>query len=707
MLARIAELQGKIRAVREGQERMLARAQSDRAQSALFPPPPGRTDAEPSAHARSFQHMKAALLALPEPEAHFAPTDTEAQRRMPETALEYSTDVLAALQGTTTCMPMGLTRSMEEEFRHNADGKFFDVFRYVVYETAAETLDALRLSGGGADKVQVRDRGRSGWRLADFAERTKAREAKLTLAEVAAVRLYSSFARVAWLLNDALRSRRPDDIQAWATTICVTTSAIIKLSQLSSPDATVYSGMPPCTFSALETFAGCRSAAESYLQYGFLPSTLDPQQNALYCGGKYTESVVWIVSSTFSSRPADISSISMYPEECELLFPPCTTLEIIAVERLEKLNKWLVLVRPHICTMRLYTDELLYPWSSPNDALTHQEYDEVMEAGMAHAKGGEAGVGEGKYANDLRDLLTGEPKAAALGLEDYMVFDLLARLEAISPEEVAATEDALRKQGVPQDCRCDFKKIALIESEFRNNKDKLCGDGKTLWDWFHYVAHQAASAESVRWGNRDTGHDGMRLVDFLETPQAKKAKLSLEHLLVLRLYSATPVSFELNAPLRNFKRDEATGLVVKPIRMGGEHAFPVTVMVLSEAIKRLRDSEGKKVVILWRGLKNMNLEHDSDFLLAGGVEMSPMSTSYLLKTALVYSHSSHSIIFKIVTRSFMERGADLEWISCFPEEKVCIALCSTSSTMQLHHHSSARSIARSLSCHFPPPKRLH
>jgi hypothetical protein len=31
-------------------------------------------------------------------------------------------------------MPMGLTRSMEEEFRHNADGKFFDVFRYVVYE---------------------------------------------------------------------------------------------------------------------------------------------------------------------------------------------------------------------------------------------------------------------------------------------------------------------------------------------------------------------------------------------------------------------------------------------------------------------------------------------------------------------------------------------------------------------------------------------
>jgi hypothetical protein len=105
-MARIAELQGAIGAMCEGQERMLARVSAssecggvdppgarsgddgravlrpvtagpeilderapDRAQSGLFPPPPGRTDAEPepvSAHARWFQPMKAALLALPE-----------------------------------------------------------------------------------------------------------------------------------------------------------------------------------------------------------------------------------------------------------------------------------------------------------------------------------------------------------------------------------------------------------------------------------------------------------------------------------------------------------------------------------------------------------------------------------------------------------------------------------------------------------------
>ena len=45
------------------------------------------------------------------------------------------------------------------------------------------------------------------------------------------------------------------------------------------------------------------------------------------------------------------------------------------------------------------------------------------------------------------------------------------------------------------------------------------------------------------------------------------------------------------------------------------------------------------------------------------------STSRELKTALFYSHSDCSVIFKIVTRSFMERGADVAWLSAFPGEK--------------------------------------
>ena len=414
-----------------------------------------------------FQPMKEALLARPHTGSHAAPQPVD---KLPE--LKYATDVLAALQGTAAYMPQGLTRSMEEEFLDNEGGKFWEVFRYVVYEAAREvadhvgTFDAVRL-GEDSDLGMIRDRDRAGWTLRDFAERTRAKEANLTQAEVAVVRLYSSFARVSWTLNKALRTRPHDDIQAWATTICVLTSTIIKLSQLSSPDTTVYCAMPPCTFSALETFAGC-SAGESFLQHGFMPSTLDPHQSARYTGGKYTESVVWIVRSTFSSRPADISSISMYQEEAELLFPPCTTLEITAVERLEELSKFLVLVRPHICAMRLYTDGLVYPWSSPNDALTIEEYDAVLEAGRAYAQDAGAGVAEGKYANDVRELLTGEPKAAALGLEDYMNFDLAKQLERISPAELAGAEEAgIRMHGDAFGSRCDVKKMAAMESEFR------------------------------------------------------------------------------------------------------------------------------------------------------------------------------------------------------------------------------------------------
>ena len=498
-----------------------------------------------------FQAMKTALLELP---------DTTNFRSGAEFDLKYEASLLPMLHGTAACMPQGLTRSMEEEFLINEGGKFYTVFKYVVYQVAEEREDSVSSQGlsEGPRLKKLRDKGRAGWKLADFANLPGARQAGLTQAEVACVRLYTSFERVSWLLNQALRSWSKDQIQPWATTICILISAIIKLSQLSSPDTVVYSGMPPCTFKALESFSG-NSGKETYVQYGFLPSTRDPKQNASYVGGKFTETVVWVIESTFSSRPADVSIISMYPEEEEMLFPPCTALQILAIERIDDLNKTLVLVRPHICTMRLYTDGLLYPWSSPNDALTPEEYEEVVAAERAHADTDEGAL-NGKFASNVKELLTGEPKAAALGLEDYMDFNYKQRID-------------------------EFGSIrAAIEAEFHDKKDQVCDDGKTLWYWFDYVAYQAASPAKVRWGDRDTNHDGMRLEDFLAMPQAQKAHLKIEHILVLRLYTATPVSFELNTPLRRFKVDEATGLVLKPIRMCEAHPFPVTVTVLNKTM---------------------------------------------------------------------------------------------------------------------------
>ena len=71
--------------------------------------------------------------------------------------------------------------------------------------------------------VIVRDHGHAGMRLADFAKNEMALAAELTLAEVAALRLYSGpmFAP----MNYALRT---ENIKDWATTISCCYSAVLK-----------------------------------------------------------------------------------------------------------------------------------------------------------------------------------------------------------------------------------------------------------------------------------------------------------------------------------------------------------------------------------------------------------------------------------------------------------------------------------------------
>ena len=45
-----------------------------------------------------------------------------------------------------------------------------------------------------------------------------------------------------------------------------------------------------------------------------------------------------------------------------------------------------------------------------------------------------------------------------------------------------------------------------------------------------------------------------------------------------------------------------------------------------------------------------------------------MSTTTDIATAVTYSVSSESLIFRIVTKNKLQRGADLAWLSAFPTE---------------------------------------
>ena len=148
----------------------------------------------------------------------------------------------AFMDGLPGMLSGGLQRSMAEEARENEGGKWWPEYEYVVHGAAVEDCGLPstakfkgKLSSSG--EAIVRDRGHAGMTLASFAEHDMAKSAELTLAEVAAVRLYTGplFAP----LNYALRT---ETINEWATTIGCCYSGVLKLSFLSQP-ARVYRGV--------------------------------------------------------------------------------------------------------------------------------------------------------------------------------------------------------------------------------------------------------------------------------------------------------------------------------------------------------------------------------------------------------------------------------------------------------------------------------
>ena len=107
------------------------------------------------------------------------------------------------------------------------------------------------------------------------------------------------------------------------------------------------------------------------------------------------------------------------------------------------------------------------------------------------------------------------------------------------------------------------------------------------------------------------------------------------------------------------------------------HRFPVTIAFIDDGIRRLRAVEAEQIekkgkgseeIILWRGMSNV--QTSDEFLRSGGVEIAPMSTTYSLKTALHYAMKGQAnTIFRIVTRSFMDRGANIAYLSTYPKEE--------------------------------------
>ena len=251
--------------------------------------------------------------------------------------------------------------------------------------------------------------------------------------------------------------------------------------------------------------------------------------------------------------------------------------------------------------------------------------------------------------------------------------------------------------------------VQAIQAEFAASgtpSDNECLD---------YILNQRAGSSEIVFSNGNRKRDcdpegqvyssrldgqgrGMTFADFVAHPHSRVAHLQEAHVLALRLYT-TAAFRSLNVPLRDTSLDRPP------------HPFPVTINYIKEGISQLRavadSGESDDSLDLWRGLRNLKAQ--DGFLRTGGnrkastrtqshartqtrsepdanaqepnvnpssttlgTELAPMSTTTDLSVAVAYSMSSSSLLFKINTKSFMQRGADLSYLSAFPgEAEVC------------------------------------
>jgi serine/threonine protein kinase len=176
----------------------------------------------------------------------------------------------------------------------------------------------------------------------------------------------------------------------------------------------------------------------------------------------------------------------------------------------------------------------------------------------------------------------------------------------------------------------------------------------------NYIIYENA-VEKKEWnGVRDHGRAGLRLKDFMAFPQSVMAMLTEAELVALRFYTSHSFN-SINIAMRDQSRS-------------APHPLPGIVTNIQIGLKKLRALGSdtilsKRAIVLWRGMSSMQIPQQFDY--EGGTELAPMSTTTDVGVAISYAvtKDTHSaLLFRIVTRNNLERGADVQWLSMFPDE---------------------------------------
>jgi hypothetical protein len=271
-----------------------------------------------------------------------------------------------------------LYRSMEEECYLNDNGKWKKQYDYIVNQPAFEWIE------DPFTPHRVRDKGHNGWTLDTFLNHDIAKEAKLSSAEVAALRLYTGPLYAPW--NTALRKSKVDlsSIEQWGTCISVLYSAIFKLTFLSKK-TTVYRGVNESRFKLPNSFIDHKGEKEfaGGVELAFMSTSTDIHVAAEYAkkGNNPSYCSIFEIPFDAGSRGANVQWVSQYPYECELIYPPCTYLTCENITTKEEINLSgirCLSVRATVSTARKEVDNIRTVKDKPHEDVSIMDSAQVV-----------------------------------------------------------------------------------------------------------------------------------------------------------------------------------------------------------------------------------------------------------------------------------------------------------------------------------------
>jgi hypothetical protein len=223
-----------------------------------------------------------------------------------------------------------------------------------------------------------------------------------------------------------------------------------------------------------------------------------------------------------------------------------------------------------------YSSRVCENFGKTNKVLTEEERKALLE--VMHKYSQElSNTGTNRFGVGVKDMVTGEYEGATDGLN--------ALLGLKDDDHLLANAEEIDIEGME-------KEIHALNS-------------KKASEHIDYVVRQRASEKRYAWGIRDRGHVGKTLEDFVNDPVAKKAKLNKADVAALRIWGI--LAEYIDGPLRNSE--------------GKPHPLPITVLLLSRALKKLKrvgggEDSGSAEMVVWRGIKN--LRTTDEFITEGG-----------------------------------------------------------------------------------------